>query len=323
MSTLTFQACASQLMHCSLNQSEKESGVFTWEETQLIPFDELIVSWDAQRPIIGSYLIQVSVLIAAWSPWLDYAFWGPNDQYSFKHSLPEVSLEAFQDTIKVLNEHKANGFRIRVIAKEKASLKQFRGLHVSAIDGTTHNIHLSHLENEFINLNVAGLSQITLPDERSLRLCSPTSTTAVIRFLSNSPLPSPLEFANTVVDSSFYIYGNWILNTAQASHKLGGSYHCFVAHFTSFNQIFEQLRKGNPVVVSVQGPLKGSAFLYESGHLLVVKGFDSKNKDVLCMDPAFSSNALTNVKYALTDFLAAWGRRRGLTYVFNLDDKAQ
>lgn len=107
------------------------------------------------------------------------------------------------------------------------------------------------------------------------------------------------------------------LNTAQASHKLGNPWNCFVARFTNFNQIVDQLRKGYPVVVSVKGPLKGSALPYESRHLLVVKGYDSKKQEVFCMDPAFSANELTHVTYALDDFLVAWGRRKGIAYVFD------
>ncbi|WP_039356549.1 peptidase C39 family protein [Candidatus Protochlamydia amoebophila] len=317
MILLTSSVYTNELMHRSLLVTEKKQDIFVWEEMLLNSFDELIVSWDAKRPVEGSYLIQVSLFIKEWSPWLDYAFWGAHDQYTFKKKLSKANLQVCQNIVEVLKGNKANGFRIRVIAKDNASLEQFRTLHISATDHTTHKVSATAFENIFINLEIAGLSQITLPDERHLRLCSPTSTTAVIRFLSNSLNLSPLEFADTVIDSAFDIYGSWILNTAQASHKLGNPWNCFVARFTNFNQIVDQLRKGYPVIVSVKGPLKGSALPYESGHLLVVKGYDSKKQEVFCMDPAFSANELTHVTYALDDFLVAWGRRKGIAYVFD------
>ena len=142
---------------------------------------------------------------------------------------------------------------------------------------------------------------MALSDERSKRLCSPTSTTAVIRFLSQSSLPSPLSFADSVVDTAFDIYGNWILNTAQASHLLKKPWTCCVVRLTSFDQVIRQLQKGYPVVVSVKGPLNGGATPYESGHLLVIKGYDSEKQEVFCMDPAFPTDELTLVSYDLND----------------------
>ncbi len=317
MTILISHIHSNEWMHRSLLEFEKEKNIFFWEETKLNPFDELIVSWDAKRPAQGFYLIQVSLLLTEWSPWLNYAFWGAHDQYTFKEYLPESNLQVYQDVAEVLKGYKANGFRIRVIAQENASLEQFRTLHICATDRSTHKVNSKDSENVFINLGVVGLSQIALADEHCLRLCSPTSTTAVIQFLSNSATLLPSAFANRVIDSTFDIYGNWILNTAQASHELGEPWHCFVARFTTFNQIIDQLRKGYPVVVSVKGPLKGSALPYDLGHLLVVKGYDSENQEVFCMDPAFPTNELTDIKYALSDFLTAWRRRQGIAYVFD------
>lgn len=310
------QACASDLMHRFLLESEKKNNTFAWEETQLNPFDELIVSWNAERPLNGSYLIQVSLFTSKWSPWFDYAFWGAYDQYTFEKNLPDSRIQVYQDVIEVLRDDKATGFRIRVIANEKASLDGLRALHISAIDRSMHAVNFTSIENVSVDLDVTGLSQIVLSDERYFRLCSPTSTTAVIKFLSGSTL-SPIEFANSVVDSAFDIYGNWILNIAQASHVLGKSWHCFVARLNSFNQIIDQLMKGYPVVASIKGPLLGSALPYESGHLVVVTGYDSKNQEVFCMDPAFPTDDLTHVKYPLNEFLTAWSRRQGMAYIFD------
>jgi hypothetical protein len=316
MTILFSQTYANELMHRSLLENEKENNTFVWEETQLKPFDELIVSWDAERPLKGSYLIQVSLFTSKWSPWLDYAFWGAHDQYTFKEHLSELGIQVYQDAIEVLQDKKANGFRIRIMANEKASLDGFRTLHTSSIDRKIHTVNFIPSKNVSVNLKVNGLSQIALSDERHLRLCSPTSTTAVINFLSGTSDISPIEFANSIVDSAFDIYGNWILNTAQASHVLGNSWHCFVARLTTFNQIVDQLMKGYPVVVSIKGPLRGGALPYESGHLIVVTGYDSESQEVFCMDPAFSTDDLTHVKYSLNDFLTAWNRRQGIAYLF-------
>lgn len=317
MLALTSPPPIAGLRHRALLETEKKQDTFIWEETLLCPFNELIISWNAQRPRQGSYLIQVSLFTTEWSPWFDYAFWSRHDQYSFKKHLPEKCIEINQDTIEILEGNKADGFKIRLTAQEKTSLADFKSLYTSAIDRSTHAVSAAACENVFLNLKMDGLSQIALPDERRLRVCSPTSTAAVIHFLSNSSEPSPLEFANAVIDSAFDQYGNWVLNTAQAYEILGKSWNCFVARLTTFDQIIDQLRKGYPVIVSVQGPLHGGALAYQSGHLLVVKGYDSETREVFCMDPAFPTNELTLVKYALSDFLIAWSRRQGTAYLFN------
>lgn len=298
------------ILHRPLSDSEKNNHTFVWEETEQEPFDELIVSWDAERPKTDSYLIQVSLWTSEWSPWLNYALWGANDQYTFKESLEDFGIRVCQDAVE--SKHKASGFRVRVLAREKG----FRGLHVSAIDRSQHVVNFHPTKEISVNLKVPGISQIALSDERRTRLCSPTSTTAVINYLSNALNTSPIDFANTIVDTKFDIYGNWILNTAQASHLLGKNWHCYVARLTTFNRIMDQLQLGYPVVVSVRGPLKGSALPYESGHLVVVTGFDSKSQEVYCMDPAFPSDPLTHVTYPLMDFLTAWSRRQGIAYLF-------
>ena len=60
---------------------------------------------------------------------------------------------------------------------------------------------------------------------------------------------------------------------------------------------------------------------YEEGHLIVVKGYDASKKRVLCMDPAYPTNAETNVEYPYEAFMDAWGRRRRLAYLFSKAEK--
>ncbi|KIC75843.1 hypothetical protein DB41_GZ00070 [Neochlamydia sp. TUME1] len=308
---------ASQTLHKEIDQKELHGKSIEWEQTGLTPFNELIVSWDAQRPKHGYYLIKVSLLTDnKWSPWLNYAYWGSSHQYTFNCHPRNSSCKTYQDVAGPLGRKKATGFKIRVDCSESSLLKNIRTLHASFTNIQEHKVSFDLAPHYSINLNVKGLSQVTLPDERHMRLCSPTSTTAVINYLSPGIHLSALTFADHVKDSAFDIYGNWLLNTAEASNLLGPSWHSYVARLNNFDQIMESLSRGFPVVVSIKGPLTGSASPYSSGHLIVVKGYEAEKQQVLCMDPAFPTDQSTLVSYSLKDFLVAWNRRKGIAYLF-------
>jgi Peptidase_C39 like family len=303
------------MRHRTINTLEKEQLAFTWEETNVLPFTELILSWSAQRPQEGHYLFQMSFLFSSEeSPWLNYAYWGKSDQRTFNHELS--TLRIYQDLAETLEGQQAIGFRVRVLANEGANLNNVRALHVCLTNLHTHQ-HDFDSNPLSIDLEISGLSQMVLPNERHLRLCSPVSSTAAIRYLQKNATLCPLKFANRVWDSHFDIYGNWVLNTAQASHELGDGWQCYVSRLNSFSEILENLHKKYPVVVSVKGPLAGSALPYASGHLIVVKGYEPSTRRVLCMDPGFPEDSLTSVSYDLDDFLVAWNRRKGLAYLFS------
>ena len=112
------------------------------------------------------------------------------------------------------------------------------------------------------------------------------------------------------------IFGNWVLNTAQASSVLGNKWQCWVERLAGFGDIYDRLKNNLPVVVSVKGPLPGARFPYTNGHLIAVKGYNPKTEQVLCMDPAFQADEATAVAYNLSDFMDAWSRRRRIAYVF-------
>jgi hypothetical protein len=146
-------------------------------------------------------------------------------------------------------------------------------------------------------------------------MCSPTSTSAVIQYLQGCYI-DPISFSSNVHDNAHDIYGNWILNTANAAAILGAGWHCWVQRLNGFDELYQQLEKRIPVVVSIKGPLEGAPLPYEEGHLIVVKGYDASKKCVLCMDPAYPTNTETNAEYPFEAFMHAWRRRRHLAYIF-------
>lgn len=265
-----------------------------WEETDLEPFDELIISWCAKRPQTGAYTIFISVLERKWSAWQPYMHWEKDHQHSYA-----------LDTIEVQG---AIGFRVRVEAPQDIEMSLYAAM------ARDHKLVLDEGKFPAYALPLQGFSQLCLNDPQQHRMCSPSSVAAVLRYLGCKC--APLALANKVFDHRFAIYGNWVLNAAEAAAKLYGQYDVFVVRLTSFVQVVESLERKCPVIVSVKGPLPGSALSYEEGHLLVIRGYDPLEKKVLCVDPAFPRDDLTLVGYDLADFLTAWGRRKGLAYMF-------
>ena len=275
-----------------------------WEEERVSPFEELILSWNAARPKTGEYQIFLSVHSQWWSDWMPYAFWGSDTQMSFRTQTPQACIS--QDTL--IAKQKLDGFRVKIVCKE-TDLSGFRVLYACTSNPTEFQSNpVGPLPGVQLPLK-SLLSQRNLKHPRHLDLCSPTSTTMAIQFLLKEIDTDPLHFAKGAHDAGFDIYGNW----AEASHRLGEKFSCYIERLSGFTQLHELLLQELPVVVSVQGPLKGAPLPYANGHLILVSGWDPVQKRVLCADPA-EPNVMTS--YALSDFLIAWGRRRNLAYLF-------
>jgi hypothetical protein len=287
-----------------------------WREENIPPFDELMISWNGNRPNSGNFLFYVSVKIRDWSPWLLYATWGSDGQSSFNNTSPNAPIKVFQDALEVLEGKKATGFQIKIVPEGNASLDGLHKLHVyTNSDQAKEAVQKMHYSLPAY-IQVPGLSQMTLNHIRHMHLCSPTSSTAVTRYLSDKYTIDPLHFAQNVWDKGFDIFGNWVFNVAQAATELGPQWSCWVERLSGFDEIYQRLHQGTPVVVSVRGPLPGSASPYVEGHLIAVIGYDPSQEKVICMDPAFPSDDQTHVNYGLPDFIQAWNRRGRVAYIF-------
>jgi len=295
-----------KMFHCKDISNE-------WLESEVELFDELILSWNAKRPDCGSYHIYVSVLLEDWSSWVLYGVWGKDEQKGSDEKNDYIVMD--QDVLNLKKGKKGRGFKVKIEAVEGALLQNFSSLHVFINQAESS----SEFEADDINLDVEGISQFSLDHRRKSDLCSPTSTACVINYLLGNSRVDPAEFAEKAKDQKFDIYGNWVLNVAEASHRLGSSWFCYVCRLSGLNELFSHIHDQRPVVVSVKGPLKDSALPYRSGHLLVVKGYDARKKMVYCMDPAFYPDSDTEVLYEVEEFLQAWGRRGKIAYIFKKD----
>jgi hypothetical protein len=286
-----------------------------WIEDNVAPFNELMISWNAARPSRGTYHFYVSVKTGSWSSWLLYASWGHDGQSSFLNTTPEAPVRVYQDALEIMEANMATGFQIRVVCEGDARLDQIYGLHVYTNSDQKKESDSSS-DPAPTYLPVKGFSQMTLNHVRRRDLCSPTSTSAVVRYLSKNGEIDPVLFAQNVWDRGFDIFGNWVFNVAQAAAELGPTWSAWVERLSGFDMICQRLQQGTPVIVSVRGPLPGSALPYAKGHLIAVIGYNRDQQKVICMDPGFPTDDQTHVSYDLSDFVEAWNRRGRVAYVF-------
>lgn len=286
-----------------------------WNIEGISPFDEMLLSWNGTRPATGNCLFYVSVKMDTWSPPLLYASWGSEGQSSFLSQTADAAVVIYQDIVQLAKEKKATGFKVQVTHDEEASLDCIRSLYVCTNGVKQEDVPSIPFTTIYIPLK--GLSQMALDSHRKGDLCSPTSTTAVVRYLTNSQALHPLSFAERVWDAKFDQYGNWVFNVAQASAELGAGWSCWVERLPGFGAIHERLRQNTPVIVSIRGPLKGSALPYSRGHLIAICGYHADKQQVLCMDPAFATDDQTLMAYDLADFMQAWQKRGKIAYIFS------
>lgn len=309
-------SAATRIYHHTVKCSCLDAKKYIWLCEETLPFDELIVSWNAARPHgRGKFNISIAVKTEDWSGWLPYAFWGHAAQGSGEAKDGHGNLSINQDIIELPHGQYATGFQVAVEALDGANIAEFYALHACASRPRELPVVHETKGTASIELNVPLSSQMRLPHPRQADMCSPASTMAVLSYLVNSK-EDKVSFALKVCDETFDVFGNWVLNMAEASNVLGKAWRCWVQRLNDFDAIYQQLCLGYPTVVSIRGPLPGSALPYAHGHLVVVKGYDAHHQRVLCMDPAFPTDISTDVSYALSDFLTAWGRRRYIAYVF-------
>ncbi|MCE5294220.1 MAG: C39 family peptidase [Chlamydiales bacterium] len=294
-------------------------SVYEWVVDEAVAFDELVVSWNAIRPKVGKYEVSVQIKTDTWTEDLLYAIWDANFQRTFTTKAQNGHARTNEDTVELLQGRKATGFKVKIEAKDGASLRDLWALHASMCEIGPFKEKIAQdtwKAEKSVHIPVVGRSQIALDHIRNMSLCSPTSTSAVLTHLVKKEV-APIDFAAKVHDSGFDIYGKWNFNVAMSADVLGNSWHAYMARFASFDVIYKQLERGIPTVVSVRGTLTGAIHPYPQGHLIAVVGYDAESDRVLCMDPAYPTDAETLVCYDRQEFLQSCARRGYIGYFFD------
>jgi len=281
-------------------------------------FTQLIFSWNAFRPKRGYYTFRAQVRDAQTKRWYDWhkmIEWGAHVQRSFRHETLGTTYQHVR--LELPRNRLADAVRIKIEAHDGASLSKLKALSVSI---SNLNNFSSEIKDQALlqlpSVKLTGMpaqSQMVLHHTKKEALCSPTSLTMVMGYLTQKPIDA-IGFARKAHDDGLDAYGSWPFNTAAAFEQVNGACLFRVQRLSSFADLHKLVLRRIPVVVSVRGMIEGAAKEYDKGHLLVVMGWDKERKKVLCHDPAFKLNSQVPVAYDLPSFLAAWERSRRLAY---------
>ncbi|EKD23404.1 MAG: hypothetical protein ACD_82C00062G0003 [uncultured bacterium] len=289
-------------------------------------FSQIIFSWNSARPKVGGFLFHIKTKNAKskkWSDWHKMFYWGSacqrsyygsNSSSDYIHVRLETGLNNLSEAFKVIIEP-CGGADLGLIKSVCACISDFNKFKPDIIDSKLLNLKSVHIKD------VPKISQRLLDHKESSRICSPTSCSMLLGFF-NKYFTDALSFTDSVFDpalGSDGSYGNWCFNVAEVYCRSGGKVLCHVSRMNGFIDLYEKLLEGFPVIVSVRGKLEGGQKEYNSGHLIVVVGWDFISKSVICHDPAFYTNESTFVKYKLKTFLDCWGNSNKLAYVANFN----
>lgn len=292
-------------------------------------FSQLIFSWNSSKPKKGGFTFYAQTRDARskkWSGWHKMFDWWSNSQRSYfssnesskyVHVRLETGLNSLADSFKIIIKS-YGGADLGAVKSVCACTSNFNKFKYEIIDSKLFNLKYVYIKD------VPKISQRLLDHSQNSRICSPTSCSMLAgyfnKFFANTNFIDPIEFTNNVLDPGLGdsgSYGNWSFNTAELYRKCNGGVFFYVQRMNGFVDLHEKLLAGCPVVVSIRGKLDGAQKAYKDGHLIVVVGFDPKDRSVICHDPAFYTDKSTLVKYKLGTFLRGWEGSNKLVYVAN------
>jgi len=312
----TWQYCKRITTLSDKQKKNKDEVIFSQDGVP--PFSQLIFSWNAFRPPVGSFSFFVSVKdnnTKKWGSWHKMVQWGAGVQQSF-HAKHDDGSRYVYVRFEV-DSGMASGFRVKVVANNSADMALLKELHVNISDFSKFTKEPPtnfHTLNTVLIKNVPCFSQLELEHPRNTGLCSPTACGMVVSYLTKKHI-DVIDFAEKSFDNGLDTYGSWPFNVAHAFEKTDGTVSFAASRLSSFKDIHGLLSRGIPVLVSVRGDLHGAPKKYENGHFIVVVGWDSHNKAVICQDPAFQASKEMTARYPVASFLDAWERSRRLSYI--------
>ena len=292
-------------------------GTYISPVVETSEFDVLVGSWSAvTNQTTGSVELFVRVLVdGIWSDYFTYGEWRLGDENKgISKSSSNGVAKMDEDTVFVQSGKTATAYQYKV--------------EFNRVENTLASPELTLVANciqvagyEQLKLDYSKISQNVLYDVPQLNqnivpvignsICSPTSTTMLLKFYGHSFAKEGFAYEHQYVaslakDYGHNMYGNWVYNVA-----VMGAYgeYAYVKRFINNDELMWHLENIGPVALSVKGNMQG--YYNTSGHLLVCKGYKIVDGEVIfiCNDPNIKN---VEVEYTYETIENVW---REIAYV--------
>ena len=303
--------------------NDAKSSLVTFPVTPGFEFDQVILSWNIryqEKQGQFNFDLEVSEDSIRWYRF-DYLSWGDS---SYKKSGVEKSIEGIGgvnvDVLDLQEPMKYARIIVDYSGKENDELAFLRRLTLSFSNDTPtwreygkYRSKRDEIDYGMVKLSVPYITQRSLEANKEGGACSPTSVSMVLNY--HIPGIDPDVFAWTTYDYGNEIFGNWPYNV-QAAFAAGLS-RTWVARHCGFDEIYDEVSNGKPVVISIKynydGLPNSPIHSAVNGHLVVVIGFDGPDS-VICNDPAGHGVDDGIITYPRKELEKAWIGHTGVAY---------
>lgn len=311
------------LLHNPKNQKFIKRGIFLSPVIEArFPFNELLPSWNFTLPAGCGFRIdfRLSTDNKQWTPWL---FLGRDGYIPRKEAKNKIikhnDIEVDIDYLLPKPPQQYFQFKISFYCKNgKASPL----LHLFSIS-YSNSLEDKKLWEKFakeddtlttpvapVKLQVPYFSQLNAKKKLRYETCCPTCAAMIVNYFGKKIPMNEVIDAN--LDKEYKIYGVWP-KTAQTLWKY--SLRSYVRRFRNFNQIYEVLRSGLPIMASIQVPEGAltSAAIYNQtdDHLILLRGMTS-NGDLFVNDPYANNESEGCRVYTQQEIQKTWLDRGGV-----------
>lgn len=287
-----------------------------------IEWDELIVSWNATLGDGAGLSIEVAPHIDGQEPrWFVMGRWSHDPLQHPRESVKNQDNEMGRvDTDILVLKRPARKARVRITATGEAIIK---GLWLSFFNSRATFDAESSNRDAWGKVIEAPIKRQT--DYEGGRVwCSPTCVSMALGYWAKK-LDRPAlnidvpEIAKAVHDPVWDGTGNWPFNAAFAGSLPGMS--AYVHRLSSIKELEDSILKGWPIVLSVNYRLlKGGDAPDQSGHLVMLVGFDEKG-DAIIHDPWFDRDKGETGRRTIPRkaLLSGWGASKHTVYAIRPD----
>jgi len=311
-----------------------------------IPWNELIVSWNAQTPVGTGLKVEARgiypdhatkfYVLGLWSSSPGLAAFEKDGKPS---SYPRESVNGQRDadgdvrTDTLALKRPGAKLEIRVTLTANSAAARIQQPDLKYVGLSFLDSHAPAASESETAKHPAWGKSMEVPERaqgsypHGAVICSATCTSMTLSYWAKASTRNELdidvpEVVEGVYDRAYDGTGNWPFNTAFAG-KFPGM-RAYVARFTSINELEDWIEAGIPVVCSVAySVLKGKPrSSSESGHLVICTGFTPEG-DIILNDPALNPKRGLRVRtpYPRKQFLAGWSDSRCTVYLIYPESK--